>query len=130
MSGTLDRRAFIVAAPLVASVVACGGRGRAGDGTASGGDSAGAAPTMPALGVQLYTVRSAMAEDADATLTALAEMGYRNIELAGLYGMTPETMRAKLDAAGLSAVSSHNSLAEIRGDWPRTLESARTLGRA
>ncbi|MGB1780129.1 MAG: sugar phosphate isomerase/epimerase, partial [Longimicrobiales bacterium] len=40
-------------------------------------------------GVQLYTVRDAMAKDVDRTLAALAEIGFREVELAGTYGMTP-----------------------------------------
>ena len=51
-------------------------------------------------GVQLYTVREAMAEDADRTLAVLAEIGYRDVELAGTYGMTPAAFRRRLDDAG------------------------------
>jgi hypothetical protein len=35
------------------------------------------------IGIQLYTVRNAMAVDPIQTLTALAKMGYTDIEAAG-----------------------------------------------
>ena len=79
-------------------------------------------------GLQLYTVRDAMAEDVDRTLSALAEIGYREVELAGTYGMTPAQMRTRLDAAGLRAVSGHVDLADVRGEWQRTLDGAAELG--
>ena len=40
-----------------------------------------------------------MAEDVDGTLAALAEIGYREVEMAGTYGMTPAAFRRSLDAA-------------------------------
>ena len=79
-------------------------------------------------GVQLYTVREAMAEDADRTLAVLAEIGYRDVELAGTYGMTPAAFRRRLDDAGLRAVSGHIDFTEVRGDWQRTLDAAAELG--
>ena len=89
----------------------------------------GAAPQVPdAIGVQLYTVRSVMAEDPDGTLAALARIGYREVELAGLYGMSAREMKDRLDAAGLAATSSHQSLEEVRGSWEATLEAAVALG--
>ncbi len=85
------------------------------------------APQTP-LGIQLYTVRTVMAKDADGTLAALAGIGYQEVELAGLHGMTPRDFRAMLDRHGLSAPAAHVSLDEMRGDWARALEGAATLG--
>ena len=69
-----------------------------------------------------------MAEDVDRTLAAVAEIGYREVEFAGLYGLTPRQMREKLDAVGLRATSSHHSVEDIRGQWSRFLEGAQELG--
>jgi len=66
--------------------------------------------------------------DVEGTLDAVAGIGYREIEFAGLGGKTPAEMRSLLDQLGLRAVSSHNGLADIRGDWERTLEGASALG--
>ena len=41
------------------------------------------------LGLQLYTVRSAMQQDMPATLAAVAKFGYREVEFAGYFGRTP-----------------------------------------
>lgn len=83
---------------------------------------------LEGFGVQLYTLRSVISNDVDRTLAALAEMGYRSVEFAGLYGLTPREMRTKLDASGLRAASSHHSVADVRGDWAGFLEGARELG--
>ena len=108
----MDRRSFVAAlsaAPLVAGI----GGLRAFSGRP---------------GVQLYTVRDAMAEDADRTLATLAEIGYREVELAGTYGMTPAAFRRSLDAAGLRAVSGHVDYPQERGDVQRALDAAAELG--
>ena len=114
----IDRRAFLGTLP-AAFVV---GRDSLGDG---------ARPRMrdlSELGVQLYTLRSALQEDVDRTLAAVAEIGYTKVEIAGLYGHSPREMRAKLDAVGLRCASSHHGLADVRGDWAAVLEGAQELG--
>ena len=81
-------------------------------------------------GVQLYTLRGLMADDPEGTLEAVAGAGYAEVELAGLYGMTPAEMRGRLDAVGLRAASSHQSVGDVRGGWDRTLDGALALGQA
>ena len=81
-------------------------------------------------GVQLYTVRDRMAEDVPGTLRAVAEMGYGEVEFAGLFDHTPREMRALLDDLGLRAASSHHGIGEIRGDWESVLDGAETLGQS
>ena len=137
--GMLDRRRFLGALP-GAVVVAGGlpGLGRFGDraerwpvGNAGhpGSDDGGPAFQVPsAIGVQLYTVRSVMTGDPDGTLAEIAEIGYEEVELAGLYGMSAREMKARLDAVGLAATSSHHSVEEVRGSWEATLEAAVALG--
>jgi sugar phosphate isomerase/epimerase len=66
-----------------------------------------AAPTPPALGIQLYTLRERLAQDFKGTLAALRKIGYRQVETAGLLNQEPASFRAALDAAGLSAPSGH-----------------------
>lgn len=83
---------------------------------------------IDALGVQLYTVRSLMAEDAAGTLAAVAEIGYEEVELAGLYGAAPQEMRGLLDRMGLRAVSSHVGLGPIRSEPEAVLDEAAVLG--
>lgn len=116
----IDRRGFLAMLPAAALVAGC---------RPNGAPSA-ALTVVDHLGVQLYTLRSVMADDVDGTLAAVAEIGYREVELAGLYGLTPGEMRAKLDAAGLRATSSHQPVGDVRGDWQAVLDGAQTLGQS
>lgn len=59
------------------------------------------------IGLQLYTLGSSAAKDLEGTLAQVAEIGYRNIELAGLLGRTAAEMKAALDRAGLTCTSAH-----------------------
>lgn len=80
------------------------------------------------LGIQLYTVRGLMARDPAGTLAALERIGYREVELAGLYGHSAADMHAMLGAHHLAAVSSHLTLDALRDNWPQCMRDARTLG--
>src|SRR5262245_48758264 len=79
-------------------------------------------------GLQLYTVRDALEADMEGTLRRVADIGYRDVELAGLPGVTARTMRASLQRCGLDAPSMHASYEQLRGDFASVLEEARVLG--
>jgi sugar phosphate isomerase/epimerase len=79
-------------------------------------------------GLQLYTVRDALGADVEGTLKSVADIGYREVELAGLPGVTAEAMHAGLKRYGLDAPSMHASYERLRGDFDSVLEEARTLG--
>jgi sugar phosphate isomerase/epimerase len=79
-------------------------------------------------GLQLYTVRDALRADREATLKSVAGIGYREVELAGLPGVTASAMHASLKRYGLDAPSMHASYDRLRGDFDSVLEEARTLG--
>lgn len=75
-------------------------------------------------GLALYTVRDDMQKDAKATLQAVADAGYTNIEAAGyqdgtFYGMAPSEFKEFVTSIGLTPISSHNSSV--------TLENADTM---
>ncbi len=76
--------------------------------------------TLGSIGIQLYTVRDQMAVDVRATLTALAEMGYKEIEFAGYFDHSPADIRAMLDDLGLSSPSAHAPIEMLR-DAPETV---------
>jgi sugar phosphate isomerase/epimerase len=80
------------------------------------------------LAVQLYTLRERFAEDVEGTLSALAEAGAQEVELAGLYGFDGAGMRALLDAAGLEACSAHVALERFEQELETVLDEARALG--
>jgi sugar phosphate isomerase/epimerase len=84
------------------------------------------AKTLGAIGIQAYTVRSLMQHDVAGTLAALAAIGYREVELAGLYDKTAREMRQMLDQARLVAPSGH--VAVLKSDWNTTIDDAATIG--
>lgn len=79
-------------------------------------------------GLQLYTVRDALAADLEGTLRRVADIGYREVELAGLPGVTAHTLRASLQRHGLEAPSMHAGYDGLRGDFAAVVEEARILG--
>lgn len=63
---------------------------------------------MTGLGVQLYSVREAMAADAGGALGRVAEIGYRMVEPTfALLGGNPAGFRRMLDGNGLTACALH-----------------------
>jgi len=78
------------------------------------------------LSIQLYTLRSL--EGLDRILDAVAEAGYRHVETVGSHLDDAPGMRAKLDARGLKASSSHVSLAALREKPDAVADACRTLG--
>jgi sugar phosphate isomerase/epimerase len=119
----MDRRAFLGAIPLAAAAV----RPDFGAGRAAIGPTAG---TVDAWGVQLYTLREALADDLDGTLAAVARIGYEEVELFQLHGLSPRALRSRLDAVGLRAASSHYGVDALRADLERTVEGALKLGQS
>ena len=79
-------------------------------------------------GLQLYTVRDALRADREGTLKSVADIGYREVELAGLPGITAQAMQASLQRYGLDAPSMHASYDRLREDFASVLEEARLLG--
>jgi sugar phosphate isomerase/epimerase len=78
------------------------------------------------IGLQLYTVRDAMTADAKGTLTALAKMGYTDVEGAGygngkMYGMAPKDFKMLLNDLGLRMNSMHTMLGTHVPNQERTL---------
>ena len=83
------------------------------------------------LGLQLWSVRDALARDLDATLGEIARIGYAEVELFSPYlggARGPRELRAALDHAGLVAVSTHVSTGLLYRGWDRHLAAASTLG--
>lgn len=67
-------------------------------------------------GIQLYTVRDAMANDVEGTLQAIAGIGYRAVEFAGYHGHPPPEIRAMLRRFDLAAPSTHVDPMAARSD--------------
>src|SRR5215218_9598648 len=68
------------------------------------------------LGMQLYTVRTEMEKDVDATLARVAAIGYKEVEFAGYFKRTPAQIRDALKKAGLTAPAAHVDYPSLSGD--------------
>ena len=68
------------------------------------------------LGLQLYTVGPQARQDLNGTLAKVAAAGYQTVELAGLYGNSPQVMRKAADDAGLRYTSIHLSTRAQNGE--------------
>ncbi len=79
-------------------------------------------------GIQLYTLRAAMAEDAVATLMQVAALGYREVEFAGYFDMTPAQVRSVLNDTGLSAPSAHTNARMLKDEPAKLLDAAAEIG--
>jgi sugar phosphate isomerase/epimerase len=67
------------------------------------------------VGLQLYTIRDAMAADPKGTLKKVSDLGYKNLELAGyangkFYGFKPSEFKKIVGDLGMSVLSSHTQV--------------------
>ncbi len=85
-------------------------------------------PGSPRLGIQLYAVRDALKQDFEGTLTALATIGYREVEFAGLHGRPAAEVRARLDRLKLAAPSGHIGLDDLEQKFASVVADAKALG--
>lgn len=77
------------------------------------------------ISIQLYTLRSVLEVDLEGTLDALADIGYRKVELAGTYGRSATEFRKILDRRRIRATSTHVG---IDGDLDQAIADAKILG--
>ncbi len=80
------------------------------------------------VGLQLYTIRDAMAADTLGSLKKVADMGYKFVELAGysngkFYGMAPKEFQKAVEDLGMKIISSH-TMVEAKGI---TMENAKIM---
>lgn len=109
-----------------ANATAAGASMAAGATTSTGATAA--APGARVPGIQLYTVRAPMAQNVETTLTAIAGMGYKEVEFAGYFGREPAAIRRTLDGLGLTAPSAHIPLETLRTGLGPALDAAATIG--
>ena len=87
------------------------------------------------IGLELYTVRYDLQKDFAGTLSKVAKIGYKEVELAGYFSHIPEfnpspkRTREILDEDGLSAPSTHVPYSALAPEnWPRVIEASKILG--
>ncbi|MFC5530718.1 sugar phosphate isomerase/epimerase family protein [Cohnella yongneupensis] len=88
--------------------------------------------SKPQLGIQLYSVRDRSEKDFLGTIREIADIGYKNVELAGLYGHSTTEVRKVLADCGLNVTSAHMGLtindAAIWDNLKKSVETAQELG--
>ena len=80
------------------------------------------------VGVQLYSVRDNVAQDFYGTLKAVKEMGYDGVEFAGLFGNTPEQIKAWCEELELNPISAHVPLSDMMADIDGVINTYKTIG--
>ena len=87
------------------------------------------------IGLELYTVRAALKEDFEGTLARVAQVGYKEVEMAGYFehmsgwNPPPKAARKILDSHGLAAPSTHVPYAALSPEnWPKVIEASEILG--
>jgi sugar phosphate isomerase/epimerase len=103
----------------------------------------GAPPRHHKLGLQLYTLRGALAADVEGTLKRVAALGYQEVETYGFdperigyYGLSAQAFARLLRDNGLTAPSGHydlnrfvsTSVDDLKRYLDRSIEGARALG--
>jgi sugar phosphate isomerase/epimerase len=80
------------------------------------------------LGLQLYSLRADFTKNVDMGLDLTKGFGFKDVELAGTYNLTPEQLRAKLKERGLNPVSGHFPYAQFKKDPEAIAKQAKELG--
>jgi sugar phosphate isomerase/epimerase len=80
------------------------------------------------IGLQLYTVREELQKDVPGTLKKVAAIGYKEVEIYDLYGMSPNQFTKMLKDNGLTAISGHYMLKDEKTHWEKSVAQARELG--
>jgi hypothetical protein len=78
------------------------------------------------LSIQLYSLR--YFGDLARQLEALAEIGFRRVELTGAHLIDANGTRALLDAHGITAPTAHVSMPDLRGRLGWVADQAKTIG--
>lgn len=89
-----------------------------------------AAPKINNVGIQLYSVRKEMLEDATGTLKKLARIGYKQLESArsakgNYYGLKPKEIKRIVGDLGMTVRSGHVHLDE---NFQRSIDEAAEVG--
>ena len=80
------------------------------------------------IGLQLYTVRSALSKDLEGTIAAVAAAGITELEFAGYYNKTPAWWSELLKKHDVTAPATHEALPATDDGWPAIFDRAKGMG--
>lgn len=87
-----------------------------------------ALPRIERMGLQMYTVRSALAKDIEGTVAAIAKAGITELEFFNAFGKDVAWWLALLKQHGLTAPSSHEGLPKTDEAWKPIFDRANGMG--
>lgn len=87
-----------------------------------------ALPRIDRMGLQLYTVRSALAKDIEGTIAAIAKAGITELEFFNPFGKDVAWWNALLKKHNLTAPSSHEALPKTDDEWGPIFDRAHGMG--
>lgn len=85
-------------------------------------------PRIERIGLQLYTVRAALAKDIEGTIAAVAKAGVTELEFFDMHGRTVAWWRDLMRAHGLTAPATHAALPATDDGWGKLFERAHGMG--
>ena len=100
---------------------------------------AGAVKSKPSMGVQLYSVRDAVAKDLESSLEKLRKIGFDKLEIYGydgtFFGKTPQEFKKILANTGMKVISSHHltglefkAKGSLTDGWDKAVEDLHSIG--
>lgn len=99
------------------------------NGTRPGAQGAGTSVSFRGpVGMQLYSLRDIFAKNVPLALQMTRSFGFREVELAGTYGLQPDVFRDLLHRAGLKPISSIVSYDLLDKSMDDVIAEAKTLG--
>lgn len=87
-----------------------------------------AVPRIDRMGLQLYTVRSALSKDIEGTIAAIAKAGITELEFFNPFGKDVAWWNALLKKHNLTAPSSHEGLPKTDDEWGPIFDRAHGMG--
>jgi sugar phosphate isomerase/epimerase len=80
------------------------------------------------VGLELYTVREQLAKNFAGTLSEVATIGYKTVELSGFFGETAPEIKRLLASDGLTCPAAHYGISDIETAWEQRIEDAQVIG--
>ena len=80
------------------------------------------------VALQVYSIREDAEQDFVKAMQDVKSMGYDGVELAGLYGYTPQEVRDILEKVGLVPISAHVAYQEFKKNMEKTARDYATIG--
>jgi sugar phosphate isomerase/epimerase len=80
------------------------------------------------VGLELYSLRDQFKTDVPGTMAKVKQMGFREVEVAGTYNLTPAAFRKELDKNGLKAIGMGAEFADLESNVPKVIADAKALG--